>query len=351
MDGSITLGTVTLNTSGKATLTTRALPAGPDTVTALCSGDSNFDTSTSAPLSENVSKDGTTATIVSSANPSRFGQMLTMTITIKATAPGSGVPTGTVTIFDGSTSLGTASLNSGGKATFSTSALGVGTHTITASYLGDSNFTLSSTTSPLTQVVSQADTKMTVASSANPSRFGQPVTFTATVKAVAPGSGVPTGTVTFYDGSTILGTDPIYGSGQATISIATLSVGSHTITASYSGDSNFTASTTPALTQTVNQAATKTTVVSSANPSGTGQPVTFTATVATLAPGIGIPTGTVTFSINGTPQTPVALTVVQGQDEAVFTTTLTTGAYTITAVYSGDLDFGTNSASYRQKVK
>jgi len=136
------------------------------------------------------------------------------------------VPTGTVTFFDGSTFLGTISLNSSGKATFKTSGLALGSHTITVSYDGDSNFFASATTTPpLTQTVNQAATKTTVISSANPSRFGQPVTFTATVKAVAPGSGVPTGTVTFYDGTTPLGTAQLYGSGQATISISTLSVG------------------------------------------------------------------------------------------------------------------------------
>jgi hypothetical protein len=351
MDGSTTLGTVTLNASGKATLTTKGLPAGADTITAIYSGDSNFDTSTSSGLNQTVSQDGTTATIVSSANPSRFGQMLTMTITIKAAGPGGGVPTGTVTILDGSNPLDTVSLDSGGKATFSTRALGVGSHTITATYSGDTNFT-SSTTAALNQTVSQAATKTTITSSASTSRFGQPVTFTATVKAVAPGSGVPTGTVTFYDGTTSLGTVPLYGSGQATISIGSLSVGTHSITASYTGDGNFTASTSTALTQTVNQAATKTTLVSSANPSNPGQ-VTFTATVAAVTPGIGTPTGTVTFSINGTAQTPVAtLTVVNGVDEATFTTTLSAGTYTITAVYTGDVDFTTStSAVFNQKVK
>ena len=110
-----------------------------------------------------------------------------------------------------------------------------------AVYGGDSNF-ITSTSTALTQTVNQDATKTTVTSSANPSVSGQPIIFTATVKAVAPGSGVPTGTVTFYDGSTSLGTAQLYGSGHATISISTLVVGSHMITASYVGDGNFTAS-------------------------------------------------------------------------------------------------------------
>ena len=146
-------------------------------------------------------------------------------------------------------------------------------------------------------------------------------------------------TVTFSDGSTPLGPAQLLdGSGLATISISTLAVGPPTITASYSGDSNFITSSTPtALTQTVNQAATTTTVTSSANPSVSGQPVTFTATVKAAGRGNGTPTGTVTFSINGTPQSPVALTVINGVDQATFTTApLSAGTDTITASYGGD---------------
>ena len=355
MDGSLTLGTATLSTSGTATLTTKLLPAGQDPVTAIYSGNSTFATSTSNTLTVTVSKDSVTTTVVSSANPSVYGQAVTFIATVKAAAPGSGSPTGTVTFFDGSTALGTVRLYWGGIATLTTRALGVGKHAITVSYSGDANFNVSATTTApaLSQTVGQDATKTTVYSCSDPSRFGQPVIFTATVRAVAPGSGVPTGTVTFYDGSTSLGTAQLYGFGLATISISPLSVGTHTITASYSGDGNFTASTTAAaLKQTVNQAATKTTVASSVNPSNPLQ-ITFTATVATLAPGSGLPTGTITFDINGTPQPAVQLTVVNGVDVATFTYTFSAaGTYAITATYSGDTDFTTStSAVLRQKVK
>ena len=95
-----------------------------------------------------------------------------------------------------------------------------------------------------------------VVSSANPSVFGESVTFTATVTANAPGSGIPTGTVTFLDGSTTLGTGTLNGSGIATFSTSALTVGSHSITVVYGGDTDFTTSTSSALTQVVNQDAT-----------------------------------------------------------------------------------------------
>jgi streptogramin lyase len=94
----------------------------------------------------------TTTTITSSANPSVFGQAVTFTATVSATPPGSGTPTGTVTFFDNGTAMGAGSLNGSGVATFTTSTLSLGTHPITASYAGDSNFT-GSTSGTLSQVI------------------------------------------------------------------------------------------------------------------------------------------------------------------------------------------------------
>src|SRR6202034_1375532 len=122
-------------------------------------------------------------------------------------------------------------------------------------------------------------------SSANPSVFGESVTFTATVAADIPGSGAATGTVTFLDGTTTLGTGTLNGSGVATFSTSALTVGSHSITAVYGGDADFTASTSTAVSQVVDQDSTTSIVVSSANPSVFGQSVTFTAMVTADAPG------------------------------------------------------------------
>ncbi|MGJ4928685.1 putative Ig domain-containing protein [Bradyrhizobium sp. HKCCYLS2038] len=96
--------------------------------------------------------------------------------------------------------------------------------------------------------VGQLSTTVTLTSSQNPSQFGQPVTFTATV---ASASGTPTGTVTFNDNGSPIGTATL-AAGVATLATSTLAVGSHTITASYGGSALYTASTSPALAQTVN---------------------------------------------------------------------------------------------------
>ena len=111
-----------------------------------------------------------------SADPSTFGKSVTFTATVTSSY---GTPTGTVTFMDGASSLAAPTLASG-KASFTPSTLAAGNHTITVIYGGDANFN-TSTSIPLTQVVNLASTTTTIASSSNPSTYGQTVTFTATV--------------------------------------------------------------------------------------------------------------------------------------------------------------------------
>ncbi|WP_206306702.1 Ig-like domain repeat protein, partial [Streptomyces malaysiense] len=104
-----------------------------------------------------------------------------------------GTPTGTVDFFDGATLLGTGTLT-GGTATLTTSTLAVGTHALTAVYSGDTEF--GGSTSPVdSQTVTQAATTTGLTSAPDPSVAGEAKTLTATVAAVPPGAGTPTGTV------------------------------------------------------------------------------------------------------------------------------------------------------------
>jgi len=329
-DGSATLGTGTLN-SGKTTFSISTLAAGSHSITASYGGDTNYNSSTSSVLTQAVNKANTTVTLASSANPSNYGSSVTFTATV---APSTG--TGTVTFMDGSTTLGTGALSSG-KATFSTSTLAGGSHSITASYAGATNYN-SSTSSTLTQTVNKASTTVTLSSSANPSTYGSSVKFTATV---APLTG--TGTVTFKDGITTLGTGAL-SSGKATFSTSTLTAGSHSITASYGGDANDNGSTSSALSQTVNKANTTTTLSSSLNPSAYSSSVTFTATVSSTAA-----TGTVTFKDGST----TLGTGTLSSGKATFgTSSLALGSHSITGVYSGDGNYNTSTSSkLTQSVK
>ena len=214
-------------------------------------------------LTLQINQASTTTSVASSLNASTYGQVVTFTATV---APQySCTPTGTVTFYDGATAISGAITLSSATAMFTTTALQLvaGTHSITARYSGDSNFYATgaggSTAPVLSQVVNQATTTTSVISTTNPSTYGQAVTFNATV---APEyAGTPTGTVTFYDGATAI-------SGAINLSNATASytttalqlvAGSNSITAVYSGDSNFYktgtgGSTATALPQTVQKA-------------------------------------------------------------------------------------------------
>ncbi len=146
--------------------------------------------------------------------------------------------------------------------------------------------------------VGQVTAGVGVTSSAAASVVGQSVTLTATI--TPPAGAGPTGTVQFYDNGTALGPAETVSGGAATLTTSALALGSHPITAIYSGDGNFTGATTAAsFPQVVNQAGTTTVVTSSANPGEVGVPITYTATVTVNGPGGGTPTGKVSFTDGG----------------------------------------------------
>jgi hypothetical protein len=174
--------TVSLNGSTASFPTT--LGGGPHTITATYNGDpaGNFAASNTAQLIINPNANSTTtSTPSSSANPSTAGQPVTFTATV--THAGAGTPTGTVTFTVDGTPQPSVNL-SGNTASFTATGLTVGSHTIRANYSGDLNFA-GSPSSPLTQSVGIGPTTTTLASSANPSSVGQPVTFTAVVAVTA----------------------------------------------------------------------------------------------------------------------------------------------------------------------
>ena len=345
-DGGTSIGTGTLS-GGVATYTTTAfqLALGSNSITATYGGNGTYATSTSSTLTQTVNQASTTTAVSSGSNPSVYGQTVTFTATVTATAPGSGTPTGTVTFYDGGTSIGTGTL-SGGAATYTTTAfqLALGSNSITATYGATANYK-ASTSSTLTQTVNQTSTSTALSSSSNPSVYGQLVTFTATVTATAPGSGTPTGTVTFYDGGTSIGTGTLSGGAATYTTTATqLALGSNSITATYGATANYKASTSSTLTQTVNQDSTSTALSSSSNPSVYGQTVTFTATVTAVSPSVGIPTGTVTFYDGGTSLGTGTLS----SGVATYTTTATQlalGSNSITATYGATANYGSSTSS------
>ena len=351
VDGTTAIGTGTASTTAgvtTATFATSTLSVATHPVTAVYGGDPNFQPAVSNAVNYVVGQAATTTAIASSNNPSVFGQNITLTATVSATAPGAGTPTGTVTFKDGAAILGTGALNNG-VATFATSSLSVNTHSLTAVYGSDTNFA-ASTSGAVSQVVGQATTAAVLASSANPSVFGQSVTLTATITVTAPGAGSVTGqTVSFMEGATVVGTGTLNASGIATFATSGLSVASHNLTVIYAGNASLAGSTSGTLTQVVNASATNTVVVSSVDPSVVGQNVTFTATVAASAPGAGTPTGSVTFKDGAVT---LGSGTLNGSGVATISTAaLTLGSHNIVAIYGSDTNFaGSTSLVLNQIV-
>ena len=300
-----------------------------------------------------VNAASTTTAVTSSVNPSVFGQSVTFTATVTDTSAGSAaMPTGSVQFVIDSVNFGSlvavtgASSNSSTATSQATASLSVAgsPHAVTAIYVNaDGNFSTSPGTLNGGQGVGKANSTTAVTSSQNASVFGQSVTFTATVSAVAPGAGTPTGTVTFLDGGSSIGTGTLSG-GVATFTTSALAVGSQAITASYGGDGNFNDGTGTLTTnpQVVSKATSTTVVTSSQNPSVFGQSVTFSATVAAVAPGAGTPTGTVTFLDGGSS---IGTGTLSAGVATFATSALAMGSHTITTSYGGDGNFNVGTGT------
>jgi outer membrane protein assembly factor BamB len=333
---------VTLRVSGTA------LP-GPRSITVIEPGSSPYVASTCQSCLTLTAP--TTTTLTNSPNPSTFGQAVTFTAVVSNGTSTS--PTGTVKFMFGSTTLGTATLNSSGTATFTTSTLSAGPSGIDAVYSGDSS-NPASTSNNVVQAVNPAITSTALKSSLNPATYGQSVTLTGTVT-VKNGGFTPTGVVNFYNGTSFIGYANLK-NGTGTFTTTTLPAGTDKLTAIYPGGGNAAGSPAGALqghpstsntvTETIHPAATTTSLSSSLNPSTEGQSVTFTATVSNGSK--NIPTGTVTFS-NGT--TTLGTGMLNSSGTATFTTSaLPAGTDEITASYGGDANNKTSVSSALAQV-
>jgi len=191
--------------------------------------------------------------------------------------------------------------------------------------------------------ITAANSLTTLASSLNPSIYGQKVTFTATV---APsGDIMPTGKVSFRWGHLSIGSATLNSSGVATLTRSNLNAGSFPLTAVYSGDTNHSPSTSAVLNEVVFETTSTAKLTSSPNPSSLGQVVTFTATIS--SPTVK-PTGPVTFAVGkavlGTGQ-------LSGGKATLTTSSLPLGSTKITVTYYGNSNISKTSASVTQNVQ
>ncbi|HXB62240.1 MAG TPA: MBG domain-containing protein [Acidobacteriaceae bacterium] len=215
------------------------------------------------------------------------------------------------------------------ETTTATQTSPVGTYSITPAINGTlgSNYTTTLVDGTLT--ITQSPTTVLLQSSSASSTYGTSVTFTATVTPNISSSGVPTGSVSFYDGTTLLGTVSLV-SGAGTFSTTALTVGAHTITATYAGDTNFTGSTSNSIAQTVLQATLTVTVANATRVYGAVDP-TFTSTVTGA---VGSDTFTVTYTTNETVTSSVGnyqiTPTAHGSDLASYNLVYVPGTLTVT---------------------
>jgi tagatose-1,6-bisphosphate aldolase non-catalytic subunit AgaZ/GatZ len=378
----LTPGGVALS-NGIAVFTTSSLPFGDLNITATYNGDANGNQpSTSNGLIQHVllTISGLDVTVHSSSagNTSAFGDLVTFNAIVSS---GVGAPLGSVTFADNGFFLGTATIDGSGIASFKTSILTAGSHSITANYFSKTSTALIQTVNP-----PYPPTIITVGTGINlphekiidnlgynyisdgqpvyyfgpDAKYGQPVTFVANLSGAT--GYTPTGSVTFFAGDISLGTVGLDAGGNAIFTTSILSVGDNTISMYYSGDENYDAQDfinnllskpSPSVRVTVDPSSTTTTVSSNLNPSIASQLVTFIATVPSPFPsGNAIPpTGDVTFNIDGVDQSPVPLQTGNGGRAFFDISSLRAGSHTIKATYSGDGNYqGGSSESITQVV-
>ncbi len=275
--------------------------AGPGThkIVASYAGDSGYAASTSASMSLTGSAATTSTGLAISNTAPAYGQATTLTATITPSSANGVNATGTVSFSsDGTAITGcTAQAVSGGVATCSTAALAVGTHSIVATYGGDSNFKTSASTAGSLTV---GKASPTITASAPAITYG---TATDTLSAIYSytGTTAPTGAVTFTVDAGAAVTATCTGSASprtctASYNSATLSTGSHNVVATLAADTNYNVATSATATLTVNKAAVTLTTTPATATYGTAS---TTLTTALAYPGSVAPTGTVTFAIDG----------------------------------------------------
>jgi hypothetical protein len=315
----IVFATVSLNASGQATSPSQSFNAVNlgTTIAACYSGTATYGSSFRI-INHFIQKANTTQTATDSDDPSAFGQSITLGTTVTVDAPGAGLPTGNVRFWELTngdcvnpvgTQLGaTQTLSGAGTASVNYSDFSVGNHTITVCYEGDPNYNGSS--SATTHQVNKAQPTITLTTN-GPVYFGTTSTFTATIG--VPFSGVPTGTVRFYDGATcdlntgigslgvFLGSGDIGDAiaGKALFSSAALNAATYDVIACYGGDGNFLGAT-DSESHVVNKATTSLVLATNDNEVEFGDPVTFTATVTVINGVASTNGGNVKFAIGGT---------------------------------------------------
>jgi len=311
--------------SEMATVTAVSIPGGGShNVVASYAGDMNSESSTSTAISLTGSPFTTTLALNAAPTSGAPGQTFVLTADLSPFSSSGYTAGGTITFFDGATAIGSPVNLASGVASLNKSDFTTGVHNITASYSGDTNFSISNMAAPTTVTVTAPQTISFPAFS--PVIFGAaPLTLTATASSELP--------VAF---SVI--------SGPATVSGSTLTItgaGNVIVEAGQAGDSNYQAALAIQRTLAVNKAASSLALMTSAASANPNVNVTFTATVT--SPNLPAPTGSAVF-LDGATQ--VATVAFNGSGVATYSTTaLTAGVHSITATYAGSANYLSSSSA------
>ncbi|QHI97338.1 hypothetical protein GT347_04690 [Xylophilus rhododendri] len=341
-NGSTVLGTASVS-GGVASLSTRLLPAGVNSIGATYADTTGAATCVSARVNVNI----TLAGGISPKPPSPPATALALALSTTGTARGTPVqlsatvsggtagqvPGGSVSFFAGATLLGSAVVVKG-VARLSVSTLGLGTSAIQAVYSGD-GYSATSTSAVANETVSLATPTVALRASATQLIQGTPVTLLAQVSSATGAVGPASGKVTFYDGSTVLGTVNLI-DGLASLTTSSLPAGSSRIVARYLGDANHSSADAPVFSLAISPApvSSRTSLSASSTAARAGAPVVLTATITGTAP-----QGTVSF-FNGTQL--LGSASVNSGTARLTVSDLPVGLDTLRAVYCGD---GVNAAS------
>jgi hypothetical protein len=332
-DGGVTLGSAALNGAGVAVLHTSSLPVGQHAITASYAGDTNV-AGASANLTETVVSATSQVSLSSSTALATYGSPLTLTAAVTTNGM---APSGQVTFTDNGTAIGTVDISAQGVAILTTSALPPGNHNVVAQYAGDARTAVAN--SIAVSVVVKQGTSLLVSSSANPALTMSEITVTATL--AGDSAAAASGAVTFSDSSNVLGTATLNGNGVASLSVPSLSAGSHSITASYAGDGRDFGSSSPALVQVVNLRSSATTLTGSHTDASNPQAVTLIAVVQASGPKAA--SGTVSFSAGSLE---IGTASVDANGVATLTMLLNGISTTeIVAQYSGDAVYASSSSA------
>lgn len=354
-------GDFTLSAGGSVSSSTKLLPGGTYNLTAHYEGDGTFIPGDSAPLSITVAPENTTTTLAvlngGSTGPpftsGTYGTPISFISTV-GWQSGVGAPTASVIFYDNLGSpIPTATVGGNGSAaTLSFALISPGSHSVTASYIGDPSF-LSSNSSPVAFTISQASTTTSIQPPQSVIVSGTPSELDLLIQGTGQGA-IPSGTFTLSSGTTQIASGfiqnygPIPPTSLGIAHISQLPPGQSTLTAKYSGDANYTASTSAPLT--VNVVRNSSTSLSSSNQQvQVGTSVTFTATVTTTPTGGPAMTGAIQFE-DGSSNLGAPVVIASGQAQLT-TSSLAAGVHNIVASYSGDSNYAPSSNSVTETIE